>query len=259
MDQNRDIQDLISETEHAEIVALSQQIDDQSKTYELVSFIARNAGILVELLEELKERRESEGSGTDGRDLLEKHARVIVDGFSDESAAAALSDALNKASHYFSELLDISMTLRQLSELAGGGHRAVLELHITPLNNKNRSHVQGLDIENKKARNKEFRNMVAHEAVHGRHLIFDHFVKKVGMANATLIPEYMMINIGDAKLMHHMIEHDFFKAGRKEKKSSIFPPRIFPSPVPPPYFMVRYLGEDEDDDNDAKTPIPHPA
>ena len=66
------------------------------------------------------------------------------------------SAALDKATHYFSEDHDISITVQQLLELPNGGHRATLEVHITPLSLRNTAHIKGADIELKRDHNKAF-------------------------------------------------------------------------------------------------------
>lgn len=236
MDQTEartDIEDLIAETEHAEITALDESLPPELRGMALASFLERRSADIVAYLKELLDWRRS--STIDGTGSPSRRSRIIVEGFSDESASEALSDALGKASRFFSELHDVTMTLRQLSELREGGHRAVLEIHITPLNLRHRAHVQSLDVEIKKTHDKEFRKMRQKEDGMTHHLVFDHFVKKVGMPAATLIPEYFMINIGDAHLMNYMIEHDFFKAGHKQHAAH-----------QPTQIMVRKIEEDEE-------------
>ncbi|MDD3019974.1 MAG: hypothetical protein PHX61_03215 [Alphaproteobacteria bacterium] len=208
----KDIQDIILETEHAEILASDQTMDSASKASSLSDFIRNNAADIISLLNELKTWRTYSGAEESGSHIFDKQSRVIVEGFSDNSAAAALSDALNKASRYFSEKMDINITLRQLSEIKDGGHRAVLELHIIPMNLGTRSHVQSLDVENKKFHDLEFHHMLKKEEAERRHLVFDHYVGKIG-SGADSIPDYFLINLGDACLMNYMIEKEFFKAG----------------------------------------------
>ncbi|HNQ92736.1 MAG TPA: hypothetical protein PKI93_07385 [Alphaproteobacteria bacterium] len=229
---NNDIRDLITEIERAEVVATDALLDSDSREAVLRTFLTRRAGDIVELLSELKQWRETSAQG--GGNLFDKQSRVLVEGFSDESAAAALSDGLNKAAHYFAESMDVSITLKQLTELAGGGHRAVLELHITPMNLKDHAHVKGLDIELKKFHDKDFHDQVKREEGHVHHLVFDHFVHHVGASEAALIPDHLMINVRDADLMNYMIEKEFFKAGHEHEEEE--------SPPHPSHIMVRKVG-----------------
>ncbi|HPQ50705.1 MAG TPA: hypothetical protein PLE43_01780 [Alphaproteobacteria bacterium] len=224
--KRKDLQDIITVTEHAEVIAEDVNLDLESREAALRTFVTQNAQDIISLLYELQDWRNQSATG-EGNHLLDKHARIIVEGFSDDNAADALSDALNKTSHYFSEQLDVSITLQQLTELKNGGHRAVLELHITPIHLKDRAHVHSLDIENKKFRKREFRNNLKKEEAEARHLVFDHFVARKG-AYADAIPDYYLINLGDVHLMNYMIEKAFFKAGQP------------PSPLPN-HLMVRAI------------------
>lgn len=233
---NTDIHDLIVEIEHAEVAATAHALDVESREVVLRGFVTRKARQIVELLNELREWREQ--AGHSGESIFDKRGRVIVEGFSDESAAAALSDALNKASHYFSEMLDVSITLKQLSELKSGGHHAILELHITPMNMKDHAHVKGLDIELRNFHNRNFHDQIKRDEGHIRHLVFDHFVNHVGAPEAALIPDHLMINVRDADLMNYMIEKDFFKAGH-EKESSPEEESPHPSQI-----IVRKIGHE---------------
>ena len=208
----KDIQDIILETEHAEVLASDVTLASEEKSIALSDFICRNASDIITLLNELKSWRAQSGDQDSGGHVFDKQSRIIVEGFSDESAAAALSDALNKSTRYFSEKSDVSFTLRQLNEIKSGGHRAVLELHITPMNLTPSAQVKSLDVENKKFRDLEFRRALKSEEAERRHLVFDHYVGKVG-SSADRIPDYFLINLGDAYLMNYMIEKEFFKAG----------------------------------------------
>lgn len=205
--------DLIKNIEKAEQIATSNHSDSDKAAY-FLNFITENAPALLTSLFELIDLQESGEikSGSGGGNLFEKQNRVIVEGFSDISAADALSDALNKAVHYFSEMQDVSITLKQLNEIHGGGHRAVLELHITPINLKDRAHIKSLDVEQKKFKAAEFKQQIKQEEGERRHLVFDHFVPKIG-AKAALIPDHFLISLGDANLMNYMIEKEFFHAG----------------------------------------------
>ncbi len=197
----------------------SGQIDrtDEERTLLLAHTIETYGEKIAALLEELKERRFQSTGGTDAGNIAPEHSRILIEGFSDESASKALVDALSKATKYYSELVDVSITLRQLSELREGGHRATLELHITPLNLKNRAHIESLDVEDLKFRNKEFHSQILQEEGETRHRVFDHFVPVIG-ARASMIPDYLLINVNDVYLMNYMIEKDFFKAGSKQPK-----------------------------------------
>lgn len=227
-----EILELVKNIEKADAIAQSNHSDREKSQY-FQNFMQDNAQKLLMCLYELEEMVKSSGSSEDGGPLLSRQSRFIVEGFSDESASHAFSDALIKAAKYFSEAVDINITLKQLTELKNGGHRATLELHITPITLKNRAHVKSLDIENKKFHNAEFRKTRKEEEGERRHLVFDHFVPKMG-SSAAGIPDHFLINVGDAYLMNYMIEKAFFKAGH--------------SPAPhPPQIVVRTLEQEEEE------------
>lgn len=234
---DQDIDEILHALRRVEQIASGQiEKNDDDRTRFLAQSMETMCKPISELLEELKERRYNSASSQDSGHLAAEHARILVEGFSDESAAQALVDALDKATHYYSELVDVSISLRQLNELREGGHRATLELHITPLNLKNRAHIEGLDVENLRFRQSEFQNQLDYEAKETRHRVFDHFVPVIG-ARASLIPDYLLINVNDAYLMNYMIEKDFFKAGSKQSKPNspshiLVRTRIGPEPEP---------------------------
>lgn len=232
--KDTEIDEILHALRRADQVSSEQLVqNDEERTLFLVHTIETYGKKIAALLEELKECRFQSAGGTDVGNLAPEHSRILIEGFSDESASKALVDALSKATKYYSELVDISITLRQLSELREGGHRATLELHLTPLNLKNRAHIESLDVEDLKFRNKEFHSQVLQEEGETRHRVFDHFVPVIG-ARASMIPDYLLINVNDAYLMNYMIEKDFFKAGSKQ-----------PKPIGPHSILARTKDEPE--------------
>ncbi|MDY0028506.1 MAG: hypothetical protein RBR86_01045 [Pseudobdellovibrionaceae bacterium] len=227
--ETNEIIELVKNIEKADAIAQSNHPDLEKSKY-FQNFMADNAQKLLICLYELGEILKT-SSSSEGGQVLSKQSRFIVEGFSDENASLAFSDALSKAAKYFSEAVDINITLKQLTELKSGGHRATLELHITPITLKNRAHVKSLDIENKKFRDAEFRKALRDEEGERRHLVFDHFVPKMG-SSAAGIPDNFLINIGDAYLMNYMIEKAFFKAGH--------------TPPHPNQIVIRTLEQEEE-------------
>jgi hypothetical protein len=82
------------------VIAEDVNLDLESREAALRTFVTQNAQDIISLLYELQDWRNQSATG-EGNHLLDKHARIIVEGFSDDNAADALSDALNKTSHYF--------------------------------------------------------------------------------------------------------------------------------------------------------------
>lgn len=199
-----------------EIVRLSLMINDPSierevREYTLTEFIARDSELLIALLDELKSLRD-QISGSVPIGGYNKSHRVILEGYSDSSSEKALSNALDKASHYFSEDNDIAITLQQLLELPSGGHRAVIVVHITPITLKEKPHIKGADIELKRDHDKAFHASRNKENEALQHLVFDHFSALTKAKTTGHVPPSFLINVTDAKLMSYILEKQFLKA-----------------------------------------------
>lgn len=191
---------------------------------ELSLFAAHYGPFVINLLDELRSLREK--SGTDG--LGFRHGfRTVLEGYSDISAADAMSQALVKASGLFSEHHDISVTLQGLISLPEGGHRAVVEVHISPLTLRHHPHVQGPDVELKRIHDHEYDQNKKYEEEHLQHLVFDHVVSTTGGCPPE-VPNYFLININDAYLLNHLIEKEFVRASHSSVSASFDDP----APVP---------------------------
>lgn len=208
---HEDIALLIEEIERIREGAAQPQADPGFWERTVRHFAGAQADRIVALLVELRQWRDRSAGDLPVRGTH----RVIIEGFSDVSSSAALSDALDKASHYFSEQHDVSVTLQQLVELPKGGHRATVELHMTPLTEKDKAHPAGQDVEMKRLHERDYVQRRKHDAEHVKHLVFDHFAGIAG-GPPVEIPDYFLINITDAQIMNYMIEKQFFKAGRPD-------------------------------------------
>lgn len=213
MNKHADIETVVIDIERAQAVSEDADLDRHVREDALVQFVKRSAAPLISLLDELKNLREQMESGSGG-DLGGKTHRVIVEGFSDKSAEAAFSEALDKAAHYFSEDRDIAITVQQLVELADGGHRATLEVHITPVTQHHHAHLKSADVELKRDHDKAFHDMKAKEDDALHHLIFDHFSAINTAEFVANAPPSLLINVNDAKILHYMLEKQFLKAER---------------------------------------------
>ncbi len=225
-----DIDFLIREIEHIKFNLNDPSLGSVFWEEAMKDFINRHGGELVAMLRELIKRRAAESQSGGG--LHKDTHRIIVEGFSDENPNAALSNALDKASGYFSEQHDVSFTLMGLSHLPHGGHRALLEVHVTPMTLRNKCHPQEQDVELKHIHDSDYRNRKKYDEEHKKHLVFDHFATTVG-GSPLEIPDYFLINIKDADLMNFMIEKAFFNAGKKGPAES--------SPETPEKIMVRVV------------------
>lgn len=224
-----------------EIERLKTRIDEESISSEILgseatNFIRHYASQIVYLLDELRSKRDTESGGLNHTSTH----RTILEGFSDKSPSAALSEALQKAAFYFSEQHDISITLQKLMALPQGGHRAIIEVHVTPMTFRHHLHLQAPDVELKRIHDHDYSLEKKVSEEHIKHLIFDHFATTSGGRQAE-IPDYFLININDALLLNQLIEKEFFKAGHYVKTED---------PVPdskPIQILVR-----------AQKPFPHP-
>lgn len=235
--QDEDIDLLIKVVREAEECANNPQIPPKELLEGLKNFIEGCATPLCDLLEELRTLRHQiaqEDSGGEGGYANKGTHRVLIEGYSDESSEKALSSALEKASRYFSEQHDVSITLQQLTKLPKGGHRATLEIHVTPLTLKDTAHIQGSDVELKRIRARDFVLKRRLEREHMRHLVYDHFAAITG-GEQRYIPDYFLINVTDASLMNMMVENDFFAAGHPK----VAPSKSSPQLSPPTQFLVR--------------------
>lgn len=235
--QDEDIDLLIKVVREAEECASNPQIPPKELLEGLKNFIDGCATPLCDLLEELRTLRhqiaQEDSGGREGYASKGTH-RVLIEGYSDESTEKALSSALEKASRYFSEQHDVSITLQQLTKLPKGGHRATLEIHVTPLTLKDTAHIQGSDVELKRIRARDFVLKRRLEQEHMRHLVYDHFAAITG-GEQRYIPDYFLINVTDASLMNMMVENDFFAAGHPK----LAPSKNSPQLSPPTQFLVR--------------------
>lgn len=239
--RNSDIESVILEIDRADIVANRENLDRNIREDYLVQFIKRTSSPLMELLDELKNLRNLSAVGsTDGS---KKTHRVILEGYSENNEAEALSSALDKAAKYFSEDNDISITVQQLIKLPNGGHRATVEVHITPQSLRDKPHVKGMDIELKRDHNKAFIDSRKREELSLQHLVFDHFSILTKAKTMGHFPASFIINVNDAKLMHYKLEKQFLRAEmstKKEDEQELDP--SLPSPSAPP-ILVRHKRE----------------
>ncbi len=239
--RNSDIESIILEIDRADIVANRENLDRNIREDYLVQFIKRTSSSLIDLLDELKNLRNLSAVGsTDG---LKKTHRVILEGYSENNEAEALSVALDKAAKYFSEDNDISITVQQLIKLPNGGHRATVEVHITPLSLRDKPHVKGMDIELKRDHNKAFADSKEREGLSLKYLVYDQFSILTKAKTTGHFPASFIINVNDAKLMHYKLEKQFLKAemvAKKEDEPESNP--SLPSPAPTP-IVVKYKRE----------------
>lgn len=202
IDQDDDIDVLLEKLEDIRL--------ETDNTALLTAFADEYAYPVCVLLEELKKRRAAarrQGGGDGGR--LGTH-RIILEGYSEDSMQEAFSNALEKAYCYFSALHDVSVTVLELTHIRSGGHRATIELHITPMTFNQRNKQASADVEQKHRKEKSDKSFREMHAERVKHLLHDHFMQMQEPSGA--LPDYLLVNVNDAELLNFMTEHDFFHA-----------------------------------------------
>lgn len=137
--------------------------------------------------------------------------KIRIEGYSKESMEAALADAREKASVYISEQFDVSIQLLELTLMPGRGYKAVLEVTIIPMGEKDRFKVKPRDVD---VRDTKTRNSRASDKAHEKNLkqlISDHFAYTVGDFLPD-IPDYILSDMNQIRLLNYEIEKAFFKA-----------------------------------------------
>ena len=164
-------------------------------------------------LEELRRLRAQAERERIRRQAVGSHD-VIIEGFSDESADAAFSEALSKVTYYFSEYHDVATTLLGLEVLPLGGHKATLQLRITPMTIREKEDREGPEAELHHMHDAhELARKQKHEG-HAEDMMHEHFLLHSGITPQS-VPDYFMINLKDSDLLNQMIEKEFFKATHK--------------------------------------------
>lgn len=144
-------------------------------------------------------------------------ARTIVEGFSEDTIEEAFRDALNKVAVYFSAKHDVSTTVLGLVHLPKGGHRAVLEVHISSMSMHDEAHPSSPDVQRKRAVDQEYEDDQERRRHHAEKLIFDHFLE---ISNAPVyVPDYFKVMVSDAEILNLMIEKEFFGATHELPKN----------------------------------------
>ena len=180
----------------------------------LTAFVDKYAYPVSTLLEELKKRRTAaRRQGVEGGGRLGTH-RIILEGYSENSIQEAFSNALEKAYSYFSALHDVSVTVLELTHMRSGGHRAMIELNITPMSFRETHKRVGADVERKRNNVKGDKGFTRQRQEHVAHLLHDHFIS----IQEPSIPDYMLVGVNDAQLLNLMVENDFFDASHKKSR-----------------------------------------
>lgn len=192
-------------------------------------------GILVAGLEELRDYRRRAAQEKLRRAAMGTH-RIIVEAVAEDSAEAAFAAALNKAAHYFSEHHDVGMTVLGIIALPEGGHKATLELHVTPMTIRETAHRESADLELKHLYEADERTRKRRHEAQAKHMVHDHFLSTSGIS-PECVPDYFMVDLKDADLLNFMIEKDFFKASHERHDAD----EEGPHPQPVPRVRVRVL------------------
>ena len=233
MPHNKDIDFLIDE-----LGQIKNNLDDDKR---LRSFVSTYADDIIELLSELKEKRDATSAGH--ASLIKQNIhRTLVEGYSDDNIHEAFSKALGKVKAYFSEEHDVSVTVVGLVDLPKGGHRATLEVQLTPIKLSLTTNAKQTDHDRKrKAHHKEDLLHEQQESYYLQHLILEHFMH--GSEHATSIPDHLLIHIHERDILRTMVEKGFFKAAHAHNPS----PEHSPHPTPKSKVTVMALKYDRDE------------
>lgn len=106
--------------------------------------------------------------------------KFIVEGYSDDSAEAALADAMAQAAAHMSEHHDVNISIIELSFMPETGHRAVLEVTIVPVSHRKTLHRENADVELKHILDGEYKVRRKYDAERLKHMICDHFALTLG-------------------------------------------------------------------------------
>jgi hypothetical protein len=199
---NEDIDTVLNE-----LARLQADIDELFIKSPADNFIKKCGNDITEMLDELKHWREASGAEGSSRTPY----RSIVEGYSETSGQDALAQAMEKASHFFSEDHDVSITLQQLIALPKGGHRAVMVVHVVPMTLKYKPHIKSADVEKKRQHARVFYADKKFEAEHLRKVVYDHFAERSGGVLPP-IPEFVLIEMNEANILNHMLEKQFLAA-----------------------------------------------
>jgi hypothetical protein len=223
-----DIEDVLDRL--AELEALHKAEDPSFEKASGV-FIQTKGHTLAGLLLELAHwRDQNEG----GLPHYAESKRAMVEGYSDVSAEDALAKAVAKAGQFYGPHHEVTLTLQKLMALPGGGHRAQMEVHLTPFSLEVYPHMAAPDVDALRHHNKTFRASRKAEAELPAHMVFEHFAS-IRSQMPPNIPASLLVNITDAALLNKMIEKQFFSSAKPLTPSDL------PSPTPdnPVKVMVR--------------------
>lgn len=236
-----------------------KDLRDKDDSKAMQDFMHVHINQLIDLLGQMKELQETKRVHELDA-LIRDSGRTIVEGFSEESMELAFADALNKVSEYFSAEHEISTTVLGLVHLPKGGHRAVLEIHISPMSMRETVHPQSPEVQQKRNKDKEYDERKAKEEMQKTKLIFDHFLET---ANMTLhVPDYFKVKVSEAEILNYMIEKEFFEASHELPKEPWMFHKNFADPnLPVPEMMVRFNkkrkpSHTEEDPKSPKPPEP---
>lgn len=139
--------------------------------------------------------------------------KFIVEGYSGDSAEAALADAMGQAAAYMSEQHDVNISILEISFAPETGHKAVLEITIVPMTRRATLHRENADVELKHILDAEYRARRKHDAEHLKHMVSDHFALTLGNLTPE-IPDFYTAHLTDATLRNNVLEKEFLRCAK---------------------------------------------
>jgi hypothetical protein len=236
MPKSEDIEILI-----AELNQTKNNIDDQKQ---LKSFVSLYADDIIDLLYELKDKRNSVSAGHVSL-IKQNIRRTLVEGYSEDNIHEAFSKALGKVSAYFSEEHDVSVSVVGLVDLPKAGHRATLEVQLTPVKLSLKRSAKESDSRLKRKRDDEENLLLKqHESYYLQHQVLEHFVHTSGLSPS--IPDHLLIHIHEADILKKMIGKGFFHAAHVTEPSDKASLDYTPENKPISKVMVKVLNHNLD-------------
>ena len=140
--------------------------------------------------------------------------KFIVEGYSTESMEEALADAMVKAAAHMSDSHDVNISILELAMVPGRGYKAVLEITIVPMTNRQTFDQVAQDVEYERQHDLEFRKMRENESMRLKKMIADHFALTMGNLCPD-IPDFYVDYLNDSALLNNILEKDFFHSVRQ--------------------------------------------
>lgn len=135
--------------------------------------------------------------------------KFTVEGFSKDSIEAALADALAKSEAYFSEEHDVTISILELAILPGRGYKAVLEVTVVPLTERDRLKPAARDVQEMRNHKYEYTHQRKEEKRRQHDMVLNHFARTMGTVSLD-IPANFAGMMERAIMLNDTLEKGYF-------------------------------------------------